>query len=420
MSIERSNTAPSPKAVAGAENSKGKVKSAGEGGSEGGGFSAILTSLESPPVQAEVASEEVAVDDAAPSSESTAAEALVTPALAMPLDMAMLLAQASEVAAGNANVPLTPPAAAVPSDVAMLLAQAGEVAADQLTPTAGDGRPLAVAGLRSGAKTTGTDKPDVASRLLAPAVGDKTEDLPPNVNALLAQAHKTRGAELQAAAAVNQAEARVLRQSSAADAMARESALSGAVLTSGLGEDLLRQADRSSANASTRSSPVAGLESSWGQPAFQTASHVDAPTVVADPALLSLETSVADTVSYWVTQGVQNAELKLDGFGGEPIAVSISLRGNEASINFRTDQPEARQVLEGAVAHLKDLLTSEGLVLSGVSVGGSNQGAAGEQDPRNRQGAAARQASVVTPNAAPLERLQRTTPAAGRALDLYV
>jgi flagellar hook-length control protein FliK len=139
---------------------------------------------------------------------------------------------------------------------------------------------------------------------------------------------------------------------------------------------------------------------------------------MADPATLSLESMVADTVSYWVAQGVQNAELKLDGFGGQPVEVSITLKGDEAHIGFRTDQPEIRQILEGAVAHLKDLLTSEGLVLSGVSVGTSGQDGTGAQEQRNRPGT--RQATITTTETAPTESRQRANPAVGRAVDLFV
>jgi flagellar hook-length control protein FliK len=139
---------------------------------------------------------------------------------------------------------------------------------------------------------------------------------------------------------------------------------------------------------------------------------------MADPTMLSVESKVADTVSYWVTQGVQNAELKLDGFGGQPVEVSISLKGDEAHIGFRTDQPEIRQMLEGAVAHLKDLLSGEGLVLSGVSVGTSGQDGAGAQEQRNRPGT--RQATITSTDVVPTESRQRVNQSVGRAVDLFV
>ena len=140
---------------------------------------------------------------------------------------------------------------------------------------------------------------------------------------------------------------------------------------------------------------------------------------MVDPSAVSFESMVADTVSYWTTQGIQNAELKLDGFGSQPVEVSISLNGDEAHIGFRTDQPEIRNILEGAVAHLKELLTSEGLVLSGFSIGTSGQGGANSQDRRDQNGT--RQAMIAVKEAQTGERPQRVNlSSVGRALDLFV
>lgn len=126
----------------------------------------------------------------------------------------------------------------------------------------------------------------------------------------------------------------------------------------------------------------------------------------------------AEQVKYWISQDVQNAELKLDGLGDKPVEVSISINGNEAHVAFRTDEQQTRGVLESAGAHLKDMLAREGLVLSGVSVGtsGANGGEGGERKPR--QGV--RQGLV---NAAPVGAVEagpRTRVPAGRSLDLFV
>jgi flagellar hook-length control protein FliK len=123
-------------------------------------------------------------------------------------------------------------------------------------------------------------------------------------------------------------------------------------------------------------------------------------------------------VSYWVTQGVKNAALKLDGFGEHPLEVNISMQGGEARIDFRTDQPEIRQILEGAMTDLKDLLKSEGVVLSGVSVGASGQNAGGSQDGRDRPGA--RQGTVVTTKSLSADSPRPISLPAGRVLDLFV
>jgi flagellar hook-length control protein FliK len=164
---------------------------------------------------------------------------------------------------------------------------------------------------------------------------------------------------------------------------------------------------------------ASGAEGAWGARALHGGNSIDAPAVIADPSMVSSEQMVADTVGYWVSQGIQNAELKLEGFGSDPVQVSITLKGDQAHIGFRTDQAEIRQILENATSQLKDLLSSEGLVLSGVSVGGSGQdGNAGSQERRDPQ--SARQATVLTKDVAPPEARQRVNPSVGRALDLFV
>lgn len=391
MGIELSSTAISPKVGVGAD--KTKIKSSDDANPEGGGFSEILTSLESPDDQSEVA-------DKQPESEE------------------------KRKRAEGAAVPAPP---VVPIEIAMLLAQAGEMLGSQLNAPVEVGRLLGKVGsMCLTANALSAEKLEVASGLGLTLGGDKAEDfkqsnvalLDQSTSALLGQARKTRVAELQSAAAASLVEARALKQSSMADAMTRETELSGALLSSGLGDEVFRQMDRAGSKSLTQPA-VSGLEGSWGAPIFQVGNHVDAPSVIADVPMLSPEQTVADTVSYWVTQGVQNAELKLDGFDGEPIAVSISLKGDEAQINFRTDQPEVQKILEGAAAHLKELLLSEGLVLTGVSVGGSGQQGSGAQEQRNRPDDV-RQASIGISNERQTESQVRVNKPVGRALDLYV
>jgi flagellar hook-length control protein FliK len=130
------------------------------------------------------------------------------------------------------------------------------------------------------------------------------------------------------------------------------------------------------------------------------------------------EAGLAETVSYWVTQGVQNAELKLDGFGGDPMEVSISLNGDQAQIEFRTDQVDVRQAIEGATAHLKELLLSEGLQLTGVWVGASGKGNTPGDEPQQRQGA--KHAAFVKTHAVEQTGSAVTNHSVGRALDVFV
>jgi flagellar hook-length control protein FliK len=127
---------------------------------------------------------------------------------------------------------------------------------------------------------------------------------------------------------------------------------------------------------------------------------------------------VAERINYWISRGVQNAELRLDAFGGGAVAVSISVQGNEAMVEFRSDQPEARRLLAGAMPHLSELLEREGLVLSGGFVGTSAQD---EPGARERKGntPAARGAivgvEIPASGAAPAQGR-----AAGRVVDLFV
>jgi flagellar hook-length control protein FliK len=92
----------------------------------------------------------------------------------------------------------------------------------------------------------------------------------------------------------------------------------------------------------------------------------------SDSAYKSPEEVVAEQVSYWITQKRQSAQLTLDGGGGQPVAVSISMVGNEAHVAFSSNQAHTRDMLNGALPDLKNLLQGEGIILAGVSVGGGN------------------------------------------------
>jgi len=142
---------------------------------------------------------------------------------------------------------------------------------------------------------------------------------------------------------------------------------------------------------------------------------------VADAAPTPTDTYVAEKVAYWISNDVQNAELKLNGIGEKPVEVSIRMQGNEAHIAFRTDELQARTALENAGVHLKDLLQREGLVLSGVSVGSSGAGGAGgagDQERGSRQGG--RQSFVASVQPAGIDRGVGAARVTTGALDLFV
>jgi flagellar hook-length control protein FliK len=233
-----------------------------------------------------------------------------------------------------------------------------------------------------------------------------------STQSLLASSAQSKATEL----ASSQAEIRFQRQVLLTEG-AHQSSAPIEVQASGMGDSLIRPAERTAAKSGAGNGSANG-DASWGYLALRDAGRKDAAAPASETVSVSSDWQVAQTVNYWVTQGVQNAELKLDGFGGQAVEVSISLKGDQAQVGFRTDQPEIRQMLEGAVAQLKDLLSNQGLVLSGVSVGNSAQQGPAQQERRNFQGV--RQTAIATVDAVaePLRvRLAGTT---GRSVDLFV
>lgn len=434
MSIEKNTMATSSKAVASAasHSGKGKVKSSGEADAvAGAGFASLLTSLESGTDPIEVAEMSLSVGEQPQMAATPSVDPLIPAAPGLPLDLSMLLAQASEVAGGKLDAASDERSVGMVAGARVtapvLLAQAAE--GGDKSGKASDEQPVGSGGIRLTGPAIGAVKAEISVAASTSPEIETSGDFRQKVNALLEQTaqalpaltSKARGAAFQSGADVSLAEARAFQLANRLDVSGGESVVAGAMVTSGIGDSVLRQADRVAAKSLVLSGGY-GIESPWGQLAMPGGSHVEAPSAMADPSMPTLEAMVADTVSYWVTQGVQNAELKLDGFGGQPVEVSISLKGDEAQIDFRSDQPEIRQILEGAVAQLKDLLTSEGLVLSGVSVGASGQEGGGAQEQRNRPGA--RQAAITTTDLVPTERLQRGNQSGnqsvGRVVDLFV
>lgn len=112
----------------------------------------------------------------------------------------------------------------------------------------------------------------------------------------------------------------------------------------------------------------------------------------------SMQTSEKN--SYWVANGTQNVALTLDGLGDESVAVKISLSGLDTRIDIRTDHLALRQMIEGSVQAMKDQLSTEGLTLSGMSVGtsgqeqGMGQGAEKENQSRANPGFASTEKSA--------------------------
>jgi flagellar hook-length control protein FliK len=111
---------------------------------------------------------------------------------------------------------------------------------------------------------------------------------------------------------------------------------------------------------------------------------------VAASQQLTPDEMLAQQVSVWATGKTQAAELKLDGFGDQPIEISIALNGNEAEVAFRSDHALARDLLQSSLPELQEMMRNEGLVLSGMTVSTSDRGAAeagGRQTGREGQSA---------------------------------
>lgn len=144
----------------------------------------------------------------------------------------------------------------------------------------------------------------------------------------------------------------------------------------------------------------------------------EAGTAVADPAMVGAEDAVAEQVAYWVHQNIQNARMTVK-HDGQPVEVSVSLTGNEAHVAFGSDEVQTRELLDGSVAQLRDMLRQEGLVLSGVTVGesGRRQGDEGASsgNPKN----APRQAQVVVP-AVDVQAAGRARVQGDRTVDIFV
>lgn len=175
-------------------------------------------------------------------------------------------------------------------------------------------------------------------------------------------------------------------------------------------EDSLRERSVFRTNASDNTSSV--NQTSY----MPSASGASGPSAL-DP-VTSTDSYVAEKVAYWISNDVQNAEMKLDGIGDKPVEVSIRMQGNEAHIAFRSDELQARAALENASSHLKEMLQREGLVLSGVSVGTSGTGDSGDQNGKSRQGA--RKSGVVSVQPARADATSGSWRVSGGALDLFV
>ena len=321
------------------------------------------------------------------------------------------------------DLPLTLPALPLALDLAAFLALAGQAEAARVTAGARTDAPLAQAATGSGSKNgLKTAQPEeVSASALNGVVPDPAVKAPLPAGKIAVTDPQSVTPDpadsRQSAASVARAAEKLESHGGRLEVFSREPALAGLLAASGLGDGLVRQ---SGANLDKPLGRLA-LSSFEGSGSVMQAATGASAEIMAPPEVVAVQTTdtmLADTVSYWVSQGVQKAELKLDGFGAEPIEVSISLANGEAQIGFRTDRADVRDVIEGAMSHLKELLASEGLVLAGVSVGTAGQDRAGAQAQRERAGARHKGISLVEPDVA--LAAPRARGVSGRTVDLFV
>lgn len=139
-------------------------------------------------------------------------------------------------------------------------------------------------------------------------------------------------------------------------------------------------------------------------------------------AQASMEEQLAEQVTYWANQKSQNAEMTLNR-DGQPLAVTVSLSGNEAHVSFRSDQEQTRTLLDQSMAQLSDLLRGEGLVLSGMTVGTSGgQGTAAGDGGQPRDGRSGEGQQATVKAAGPTDVSQRLAGSSTRSsgVDVFV
>lgn len=413
MSIERSTHAATPH-PAGKNVAAGKPPaSAGEASADGGAssFLALLAALDP------LAADTQLADPGVPDEGNAAATGIQAPPEAVgevAVDAASLLAQG--VAAvlpqractdASAPAPLAPQAPVV----ADTLVAARSAPAPSPARAARDTQEVAMS-------SAAAAEPAPAPARVPPRRSDAARQGQDPSSVLPTSNSAVRASEPRSVADPAGIDLRVLNPRHATDVAVASSAaaeVGSALKSSGSS----RAVDRAGATSFTSGggAPFAGawndqvIAGTGGGTATEPAFSLDANAASPSAAL-------ADKLSYWVSKGVQSAEIQLDAFGGGAVDVSISVHGNEAQVEFRSDQPEARRLLQDAMPQLRDMLKGEGLVLSGGFVGTSAQSDPGGQERRNAP-PGARSRTVA------LETLDRASPAvhhrsSGRTVDLFV
>ena len=90
--------------------------------------------------------------------------------------------------------------------------------------------------------------------------------------------------------------------------------------------------------------------------------------------------SLGAQVSYWASNHIRRATVRLDAGLKEALEVDVRIKDGAAQLDFRTNDTVARQLIQSqAPGVLSDLLARSGIGLEGVSVGAGNTGDRGHQ-----------------------------------------
>jgi flagellar hook-length control protein FliK len=395
MGIDQAGMAAGQKAAAAPENRSSKGRSVGCNEADDaslGGFSSLLSSIEAPiePPSEESESSVGVVDEEKDIKDGSPLLGLELPvdllALSKPIDSKTGVDQLDPALIGikrpSQNVRAVSEASPMAQTGKSLLAPADLIpASEEPTPT--------------------------SDQLRVDAMAEQT-----------VQVRRALGVELQTEAFNTRLESKTVRSTAELEGSLKDAMQAKLTSVADMATRLLEPVERPRGK-SFGGAGSSGAEGGWAQYAHHARAVSDISSNLSSLPPAQAQTQVADKVSYWVTQGMQNAELKLDGFGDEPVEVSILLKGGEARVDFRTDQPEVRLLLEGALGQLKDSLQREGVVLTGVTVGGSGTEGDGERQQNQHKHSGPNPKGEVNPSLASV-RSQRGSTAVGRALDIFV
>ena len=163
--------------------------------------------------------------------------------------------------------------------------------------------------------------------------------------------------------------------------------------------------------------PIADTRGAWVPELEGMVAPVETSTAPIDFAQ-----HLAEYVDTWVSQNFQVAELRLQEPSSNPVLVRIEMNGQQASVMFRTDVPACREALTTQMDQLSDLLSAQGLQLTGASVAGSGAdsqpGREARPSPLWGEPAARRLAPETSGVAQSPPR--RGPASAGRTLDVFV